>query len=212
MDTRKLRALEERFFERYPLGFDTDELKEVGRKHKIPQMQAFVKTEFAQEKFLSSARIIESFGKLIGRSSLVSVFEKAKFRDVLKMLTESEKAGLAKGIEEFLYGNQRLGFELMISILSTYKMAKWPILTVLGTYYSPNQEVLIKPTTVKSILSYLEIKDLTYTSRPNYDFYAGFRQRINELKVLTDERLRVENAAFCAFFMLAKEMFPTGSQ
>lgn len=86
-----------------------------------------------------------------------------------------------------------------------YKMAKWPILTVLGLYMNPNHEVLVKPTTVKGILKYFEVEEFQYTSKANYAFYDAYRQFINEIKSEAGEHLQIDNAAFCGFLMMSIE-------
>ena len=95
-----------------------------------------------------------------------------------------------------------MGFSMQIEVLDTYKMAKWPILTVLGVYMRPETEVLVKPTTVKAVLNYFEVEDFAYASKPNYEFYARYRDLVNKLKKETGKILQVDNAAYCGFLMM----------
>jgi hypothetical protein len=205
INEEKLKNAEQIFFNLYPDGFDAEEMRAVAKKHKVEKMQTFVAEQFKEKAFENKAQIFDDYVKLIGRSSLVSVFEKAKFRDAVKVMSPLEKEMLADGMQAFLYGNQAAGFEMQIEVLERYKMAKWPILTVLGLYKFPAREVLVKPTTVKGILAYFEVSDFQYTSKPNYGFYSQYREVVNEIKALAHPMLQVDNAAFCGFLMLSIE-------
>lgn len=202
MDLKQLRILEDYFLARYPQGFDSPEMAEIAKKHKVPQTKAFVEEAFAEENFFSTPAIIENFTKLITKSSLVSVFEKVKFKDVVKMLSESEKEALAKGIYESLYGSKEAGMGLMIAILAPYKMAKWPILTVLGAYHNAYEEVFIKPTTAKMVLNYFGVTEFKYSPKASYDFYRQYKAFINDLKAQSDPRLHLDNPAYSGFLMI----------
>ncbi len=205
MDVKKLRTLEKKFLEEYPEGFQSEELLAIGKKHKMEKMKTFVEENFEKDKFDDVEDIMIHFTKLISMSSLVSVFEKAKFKDLVKVLSPEEKGLFVKGIYEFLYGEQALGFEMQIDVLGNYKLAKWPILTVIGVYSSPDYEVLVKPTTVKAILKYFEIEEFKYSPKASYEFYQAYRAFIKELRNHTNETLKVETAAFCGFLMMSME-------
>lgn len=205
MNIEKLRILEENFFMAYPMGFDTPEILEIAKKHKVEKMRNFVMENFSRKCFKNVESLFESYIKLISQSSLVSIFEKAKFKDLAKTFTLDEKTRFVSGVYDFLYGDQELGFMTQIEILERYKIAKWPILTVLGVYMNPEFEVLVKPTTVKGILSYFEEVDIKYVSKPNYTFYNQYRTMINEIKKNTSSTLPSDNAAFCGFLMMSMD-------
>lgn len=202
MNYDKLKALEVAFLQQYPEGFDTEELKKIEKKHKMEKMREYVEENFCNDCFDDTELFMERFTKLISRSSLVSVFEKAKFKDYAKSFSNAEKELLSKGVYEFLYGNQELGFSMQVEVLSTYNIAKWPILTVIGVYSRPESEVLVKPTTAKSILKYFEVKDFSYSPKVNFEFYKNYRKFINDLKTETNKVLHVDNAAYCGFLMM----------
>lgn len=143
--------------------------------------------------------------KIVGASSMISVFEKPKFRDLANALGGSEKEHLARGLMEFLHGFQEMGFQMMCDVLGAYKLAKWPLLTVCQEYYNPSVEIFIKPTTVKGVINYFELSGLQYSPKPTYAFYTAYRSEINAMKLLVDESLRADNAAFCGFLMMAME-------
>lgn len=203
MNINKLERAENIFLNLYPEGFESPELQEIAKKHKMVKMQSFVSENFSLGAFEQVDAVFEAFVKLISRSSLVSVFEKAKFKDVAKALSPTEKEILVMGLKAFLYGDQEEGFEMQVRILTPYKLAKWPILTVLGLYMNPDTEVLVKPTTVKGILKYFEVTSFKYTASPNYEFYAAYRKLINDIKAHADQILQIDNAAFCGFLMMS---------
>lgn len=171
----KLIEAENRFLALYPGGMKDPQLLEIGKKHKVEKMIKLTQESFAADRFSNSDEVVESMSKIAGQSSLVSVFEKPKFRDLVKALNSEERAWLAQGLGEFLHGDQRAGFEAMVDLLGEYKLAKWPLLTVFGVYYNPGVEVLVKPTTAKGVIEHFEL-ELKYSPRPSYEFYAGYRE------------------------------------
>jgi hypothetical protein len=205
VNIKKLREAEEAFKTRYPGGFSNPEMLAVAKKHKIDKMHELAKESFAARQFEDDAGIVEAIGSIVKKSSLVSVFEKVKFRDLLPVFNQSEKERLSQGLREFLHGDQELGFELMTGLLEEYKMAKWPILTVCPYYFRPNVEVLIKPTTVKGTIEYFELEGVKYSPRPNFEFYRGYRDQINQMKRALGLSDDSDNGAFCGFLMMAIE-------
>ena len=205
MNIAKLKAAERRFIERYPEGFSSPEMLEIVKKHKVEKMKKLAQESFAIGQFESAGTIVDSMIKIVSQSSLVSIFEKPKFRDSVKSMSDSEKEDLSQGLKDFLHGNQSVGFELMTSLLHEYKIAKWPLLTVYPIYYRPSVEVFIKPTTAKGIIEHFELTRLKYNARPTYAFYEAFREQITRMKQEVHESLRVDNAAFCGFLMMSLE-------
>lgn len=205
MNKEKLKKAEENFFIRYPGGFSNPLMLEISKKHKVEKMHKLAKACFAIEEFDNPNKIIEAMNKIVSQSSLVSLFEKPKFRDLVKILNDNEKELLAKGLMEFLHGDQELGFEIMTGLLTEYKLAKWPILTVCSVYYNPSVEVLIKPTTVKGVIEFFELEGLKYNSKPSYEFYRAYREQINLMKNEVDGSFREDNSAFCGFLMYSMD-------
>lgn len=205
MNIEKLKQLESEFIRRYPLGFDDPELMAVAKKHKVEEMKNFVHDHFSKENFNDPSAISRAFTKLIEKSSLVSTFEKVKYKNAVKLFNQDDIEMLSSALWDILYGDQRHGFNQLVLLLATFDLAKWPILTVLGLYYNGDFEVLVKPTTVKSVLNYLEVMDIKYTSKPNYDFYLQYRTLINDLKVRTGKSIATDNGAYCGFLMITIE-------
>lgn len=203
MNRTKLKEAKERFFREYPGGFSDPLMLEIAKKHKVEKMKKLAQDSFAVEQFEHSNEIVESISKIVGQSSLVSLFEKPKFRDAVKAMSDNEKERLSHGLKDFLYGDQEAGFERMAGLLNEYKQAKWPLLTVCPIYLRPSAEVFIKPTTAKGVVEYFELEGLHYHSYPTYDFYKAYREQINRMKQELDVSPEIDNAAFCGFLMMS---------
>ena len=206
MNIQKLHDAEAQFFARYPGGFEDPELVEIVKKHKIEKMNKLALESFAPEKFEDIDQVVAAMSKLVTQSSLVSIFEKPKFRDMTKVLDHADKEYLALGLKGLLYGDetaQARGFLEMASVLADYKIAKWPLLTVYGVYFRPEDEVFIKPTTVKAVIEYFELEGLKYNSTPTFEFYKAYRQHFLALKAKTKLLTHLENGAFSGFLMMS---------
>lgn len=205
MNRAKLKEAEERFFTRYPGGFSNPLMLEIAKKHKVEKMNKLAQDSFAIEQFENPGKIVDSMCKIVSQSSMVSLFEKPKFRDLTKAFSSNEKERLSLGLKEFLHGDQAFGFKLMADLLNEYKLAKWPLLTICSIYYRPGVEVFIKPTTTKGVIAYFELEGLKYSPNPTFEFYRAYREQINQMKKELDASLQFDNAAFCGFLMMSME-------
>ncbi|WP_444997030.1 hypothetical protein [Aliikangiella sp. IMCC44359] len=203
MNIKKLKQAESSFFKQYPGGFEHPEMIKIGKKHKMDKMIEMTQLCFSKAKCRNIPTTVENMSKIVSRSSMVSMFEKPKFKDFIKELKNDEQEFLVDALVNFLHGKQQLGFEAMVDILKTRKLAKWSLLTIIPAYYSPNDEIFIKPTTVKNIIQYLEIENLVYKPTPTWAFYQEYRNIINELKTKVDSSLSSSNAAFSGFLMMS---------
>jgi hypothetical protein len=201
----KLKEAQERFFNRYPDGFLAPQMIAITKKHKVEKMKKMAQESFAVERFENADDIVVSMCRIVSQSSLISVFEKPKFKDAIRYMSKHEIEDLAQGLKNFLYGDQEAGFELMAGLLGKYRLAKWPLLTIYGIYFRPQTEVFVKPTTAKKIIEYFELTGLKYNSMPTFAFYQAYREQIKQLKQAADDSLQVDNAAFCGFLMLSIE-------
>lgn len=200
-DEAELKRLEGDFFIQHPQGFDSPEMIEIGKKHKMSKM-----IELAQEVFSKTAcsnpnTTADNMIKVVSRSSMVSMFEKPKFKDFVNNLNDNDKAFMVESLSQLLHGKQALGFQGLCDILRTEKLAKWSLITIIPAYYSPTKEVFVKPTTAKRVLSHFEIKDPVYKPAPTWDFYKNYRRMINEAKTKVHKGLSPSNAAFTGFLM-----------
>jgi hypothetical protein len=206
MNETKLKAAADRFLLHYPGGFAHPLMQEVAKKHKIEKMHQLTQASFGIKQFNNPPQITEAMIKIVSQSSMVSLFEKPKFRDLVRMMSADEKEHLSQGLKAFLHGDQEWGFQLMTDLLATYKLAKWPLLTVCPYYYRPEIEVFVKPTTTKGVIAYFELEGLQYSPRPTYEFYRTYREQITAMKRNLATQLGTEdNAAFCGFLMMSLE-------
>lgn len=207
MNRMKLKDAEARFLAEYPGGFSDPLMDEIVKKHKVEKMNKLTQESLAPERFENTGGIVESMAKIVSQSSMVSVFEKPRFRDFTKALNSEEKERLALGLKEFLHGNQGFGFELMCDLLHEYKLAKWTLLTICPVYYRPEVEVFIKPTTTKWIIRHFELEGLIYSPRPTFEFYRAYRDQVNRMKAQVGDSLQGNNAAFTGFLMMSMPEF-----
>jgi hypothetical protein len=203
MNLSKLSKAENAFLHRYPGGFDNPELIDLrNKKHKPDQMIALAQESFAKGNFKRPELIARNMEKIIRRSSIVSVFEKMRFRDFSGVLSRHDGEWLNSGLEELLHGNEQTGFEMMLDLLKSQKLAKWPLMTVCQTYFHPQRDVFIKPTTVKGVIQYFELQNLHYRPMPAWDFYRMYRSAFLEMKSMVDPSLAPTNPAFSGFLLM----------
>ena len=202
LDKARLKAAEREFHARFPEGFNDPEMAEIGKKHRMAPMIAMTQECFTERACSNVHVTAANMVKVISRSSMVSVFEKPKFRDFVKTMDEHETAFLVNALCEMLHGRQRAGFEAMVDILKTGKLAKWSLVSIIPAYHKPTREVFVKPTTAKGILKFFELDDPVYHPTPSWDFYRKYRKLINDGKKLVDKNLSPSNAAFSGFLMM----------
>lgn len=205
MNTKRLKEAEKKFLKRYPGGFAHPEMEKIAEKHKPEKMTELAQESYAKDKFSDPDEIVKSMIRIVTRSSMVSVFEKPRFRDFAKGLDTTGKKKLALALKELIHGKEADGFESLVAILKKRKLAKWPLVTVHLAYYRPNKEVFVKPTTAKGIISHFEVQGLEYNPTPTYAFYKKYRSLINKMKKEVDASLSKGNAAFCGFLMMSTD-------
>jgi hypothetical protein len=91
MNRAKLKEAEDRFLVRYPGGFSDPLMLEIAKKHKVEKMNKLAQDSFAIEQFESPNKIVDSMSKIVSQSSIVSIFEKPKFRDLVKAMNDNNK-------------------------------------------------------------------------------------------------------------------------
>ena len=202
----KLKKCEMRFLMDYPMGFDDKSLKDINKRHNFSKMATLTQERMAEENFENRDMIIDSILEIVSKSSLISRFNKPKFKTFINSMTHFEKELLVDGYRMMLYGDEERGFNQVLDIYRIYKIAGWSVMTIIQAYIKPNDNVFIKPTTVKNIIKYFEIKSITYNSRPTFDFYNSFRNIVNEMKLKVDPSLYPSNAAFTGFLMMTMEI------
>ena len=204
MNLVKLKQAEKAFLRRYPGGFDNPEIIATRvKKHKPDQMIALARDGFSKEKFLHPDLIVQNMLKVISRSSIISMFEKPRFKDFANALSPHEKEFLSTGLEQVLHGDEQTGFEMVFDLMKTYRLAKWSLMTVCQTYFYPQRDVFIKPTTVKGVIRYFELENLQYKPTPSWAFYQAYRSAFHEMKSRLDPSLSPTNPAFSGFLWMS---------
>lgn len=202
MNIEKLKKLETEFLERHPDGFKSKEFIKTMKKHNVDKHTEYINENLTEDNLSKGHLVFKDVAKVVLSSSLVSVFEKVRFRDFAADLTTAEKTRFVKGVSELLYGHEKSGFYMVYTLLKEHRLAKWPIITVFRVYAYPKKDVLMKPTVVKKVIAHLNL-DLKYESDPSYTLYRKYRTAINKMKKEVALSLRPNNLAFTGFLMLS---------
>jgi hypothetical protein len=206
MNIEKLKDIETEFFEVYPKGFEDEKLLKMIKKFNPEKLELYAKEAFLKQNFSNPHFITEAYFKTIQKSVMVSLFDKAKLRDVIKALSSYEKDMLSIELYELLYGNKKNGFEGLVEFLAQFGMAKWTLVTLVPYCINRQKEFFIKPTTTKNIIKYLEIPNLIYKPKPSYEFYKNYSKELSNIKSKVDKSLGFDNAAFTGFLRMGIEI------
>jgi hypothetical protein len=106
-------------------------------------------------------------------------------------------------LAELLHGREQVGFQTILDVLKHGKLARWTPMTVCQTYFHPQRDVFVKPTTVKGVIQSFELKDLHYNPNPSWDFYQAYRAVFHEMKSRVDKSLSPTNPAFSGFLLMS---------
>jgi len=202
MNIEKLYEAEINFLSVYPGGFSDPAMEDIKKKHKPEKMKQKAQEFFAEENFKNIEEMTVNIAKIITTSSMVSVFEKPKFRDFTKAISKDEKKILVAAYYDMIHGDQERGFDSLVDFLRPYKLAKWTLVTAAQFYYRPEKEVFVKPTTCKGVIEHFELEGLIYKPLPDFAFYKKYRTAINKMKRETKELKIKDNAAFSGFLMM----------
>jgi len=204
LNPSKLKQAEANFLSRYPGGFADPEMVKIGKRHPMEKMTTMAHESFSTRARKNIGQYSEDMAKIVGRSSMVSMFEKPKFRDLVKRLAPGERSFMVQAMHDLLNSdNQQAGFEALVELLKTEKLAKWSLISIIPAYYAPTTEVFVKPTTAKNIIQHFDVPELIYKPTPSWAFYTAYRDLINEAKTKVDSSLSPSNAAFSGFLMMA---------
>ena len=202
MNIKKLKQAEAEFLARYPGGFADPAMAPIKKKHNVDKLTEFAQANLTRTQFNRPEHICDTLVRIISRSSMVSMFEKPKFRDFVRSLNNHEKEYLAFAFEKRLYGrSKRAGFEEILGMLSHHKIAKWPIISAVPFYFAPKKEAFVKPTTAKGIIAYLEIDDMQYRPGPSWEFYSAYVKLLNQVKKEVHPSISPNYAALSGFLM-----------
>ena len=160
MNLKKLREAEALFLLQYPEGFASEAMEQIRRKHNVDKLSEFAATALAKPRFGNQGQVLDDIVKIVTRSSMVSMFEKPKFRDFVNGMSRDGRAHLATGFRRLLHGDPQEGFADLIDVLSEGKLAKWSLMTICLFHYRPQREVFVKPTTTKNVTRQFELEGL----------------------------------------------------
>ncbi len=202
MNLKKLREAESLFLHRYPGGFASEEMVKIGKKHNVDKLSEFAAGALAKKAFVNQGAVLDDIVKIVSRSSMVSMFEKPKFRDYVNGMNRDDREFLAAGFKRLLHGKQDKGFNDILDVLTEGKLAKWSLMTICPLYFKPTTEVFVKPTTTKNVIKQFELSHLIYKPRPSWEFYESYREAISLMKTKVAPSLSPNNAAFTGFLMM----------
>jgi hypothetical protein len=204
VNLEKLREAEGLFLHRYPEGFANEELQQILKKrHNVGRLTEFAREALARKRFEQTAQVLDDIVRIVSRSSMVSMFEKPRFRDCVNGMSRDDRALLATAFKRMLHGSQETGFTDLVDLLGEAQLAKWSLVTICLYQYRPDTEVFVKPTTTKNVIRQFELEGLTYRPRPSWLFYSTYRDAIAEMKAAVSPALAPNNAAFTGFLMMS---------
>lgn len=202
MHLKRLQFAEQDFLNEYPGGFDHPEFVAIRKKHNVNKLSEFCQDALKKTRFKQTDQILEDWMKIISRSSMISMFEKPRFKSFINTRNSDEKKALVDSLKMLIHGKKQQGFELQRELLKQDKLAKWSIISAAPAYYNMQEEIFMKPTTVKGIVNYYELEGITYKPTPSWDFYEKYKNYILEMKQHVSEDLSPNNPAFCGFLMM----------
>jgi hypothetical protein len=202
VNIQRLKEAEAAFLGRYPLGFDDPGLAPIRKRHNVVQLANFARDNLTELTIDKPTAFCELLVKIVGRSSMVSRFEKAPFRECVASLTSKDRRRLADAYRRRLFGRKkRQGFDEIVEFFAPFRLARWSLTSAVPFYLAPTREVFVKPTTAKKIVAQLEAEGLEYHARPDWPFYDGYRRLIREVKQHLDPSLTSNNAVITGLLM-----------
>ena len=203
MNLDKLREAEATFLQVYPDGFADPAIEAIRKKHNVDQLVRFTQEHVTRANCNRPHFLADTLVKIVGRSSMISIFEKPRFRDFIRALDSDEKEALARAVEQRLFGRKQQGFETIVDMLARHKIAKWAVISAVPFYFAPRREAFVKPTTARRIVKLLEVEDLHYHATPSWEFYRGFRKLLADIRKEVSPSLSQSNAALTGFLMMS---------
>lgn len=199
---QRLKEAEAAFLDRFPGGFNDPGMDAIRKRHNVGRLADFTRSNLTKLTLERPQAFTDTLLKIIGRSSMVSRFEKAPFREFIGSLTSRDKRDLTAAFRKRLYGRKkREGFEEIVDIFARYKLARWSLVSAAPFYFAPSREAFVKPSTAKKIVALLEVDSLHYRPRPDWAFYDGYRKLILDIRKNVDPSLAPNNAAVTGFLM-----------
>jgi hypothetical protein len=153
MNIGRLRDAEAQFLLRYPGGFANEEMQAMLRKrHNVGRLSEFAAEALAEQRFRKPAALIDDLVRIVSRSSMVSLFEKPRYRDYVHGLSRNDRAQLVAGYRDLLHGDQERGFGAVLDVLHEAQLAKWSLMTIHLYHYRPDVVLSVYPNTSYIVL------------------------------------------------------------
>ena len=202
MNTQKLKEAEAAFLARFPKGFSDPGMEKIRKSHNVDRLADFTRSNVTEAALSRPQRFADILLKIVSRSSMVSRFEKPPFRAFLNALSSKDKRHLAEAFRKRLFGRKESeGFEEIVDLLERYKLARWTLVSAVPFYFAPAKEAFVKPSTARRIVAFLDMEELRYNPRPDWEFYVGYRKLVLDIKKKVDPSLTPNNAATTGFLM-----------
>jgi len=104
----KLQVLQNTFFSIYPDGFNSPEFQHLEKKHKLTKTNKKIHEIFNSNIINNDIEFLDAITKILSSSSIISVFEKIKFRNFMKEIHTEQKNNMSQAIKELLMGVLRI--------------------------------------------------------------------------------------------------------
>jgi hypothetical protein len=131
------------------------------RDYKVTVVDLLAKALPLERALTASAEACATAARAYGKTNLLSLFEQARIRDVLKGPTGP--AFLA-GAARFAYGDYAAGIAEMIKATRPCGPASWPVMTYLPFFWRPGEHMFLKP-----------IVTVDFASRVGHRFARDYR-------------------------------------
>lgn len=182
--------IDDLFLLKYPDGLEDEEYLNNAKRHRntfkvIEMCQNFDLEQLVLKDSYHQNLCIDFMIKIITMSSTVSVFEKVAFKNYL-----ADKRVWDEFLENLYLMLSDLNEQTFNNFVYTLMLkkheknanpAKWPVITFILQMFYPNDEVFVKPTTIKKVILFLE-SGIVYKSIPNFQTYAEIRELILDFK------------------------------
>jgi hypothetical protein len=113
---QRLKEAEAAFLDRFPLGFADPGMDSIRKGHNVDELTEYAKANITPLTLALPQKFLDSIVTIIGRSSMVSRFEKAPFRKFVSALTSKDKRYLTDAFQKRLYGRKkREGFDEIVT-------------------------------------------------------------------------------------------------
>lgn len=202
MNEDRLLEAQATFLSRYPGGFSDPEMAPIIKRHNVDKLSDFARDNLTPANFNRPEFIADTVLKIVSRSSMVSRFEKPKFRDFIGCLNSQEKEAFAGALEKRLTGRaKKRGFEELVGMMQPHGIAKWSVVSVVPFHMAPQKEAFVKPTTAKGIIANLEVSGLEYRPQPTWEFYQAYQRLLRDIRRIVSPVLAPNNAALTGFLM-----------